>query len=235
MMAMVRWMPIVACMLVLHGLLVLLPSWATGRLSTVASDPAARWFLIGASAFCLADLTTLRYDRCRPWRRPSDDDRRAWRLALATGLMVLGTFWLGLTERLRAPIEMPIWLQTIGLALMAAGVGFRYKAIRTLGPFFVTEVTVAAEQPLVQDGIFRYLRHPSEAGLMAVVLGGVTLLGSALGMGLFLFGLLPLVCYRITLEERALIGAFGLQYAEYARRVPKWLPLAIPLGRPEPQ
>ncbi len=57
----------------------------------------------------------------------------------------------------------------VGLVVAAAGVALRIWAIRTLGDAFRT----ALDTPrLVATGPYRWLRHPSELGLVVIAAGG---------------------------------------------------------------
>ncbi|GAB2498983.1 phosphatidylethanolamine N-methyltransferase family protein [Pseudoxanthomonas sangjuensis] len=119
---------------------------------------------------------------------------------------------------LRAPL---FW---IGLALMAAGIAFRWWAIRVLAKFFTVDVAVHADHKLVQDGPYRWLRHPSYTGSLLTFLG----FGLALGNGISLLAaVLPVIvsfAYRIHVEEQALTSAFPDEYPAYAARTKRLLP-----------
>ena len=122
--------------------------------------------------------------------------------------------------------SLPLWphMHIAGGFLMLLGSTLRWLAIRTLGRFFVSHNMICESQPLVQWGVYRWLRHPSETGLLAVVLGASLLLGSPLGALLWFWLLLPLVVLRIDLEERRLRTAFGAEFDHYARRVKRLVP-----------
>jgi protein-S-isoprenylcysteine O-methyltransferase Ste14 len=101
-----------------------------------------------------------------------------------------------------------------------AGAALRDWAIVTLGRFFRREVTIEPGQRLIRRGPYRVARHPSYTGLLVVCAGyGLAFgswVGAAVGLLLMALGLLP----RIRVEERALAGEFGGEYADYARLVP---------------
>ena len=89
---------------------------------------------------------------------------------------------------------------------------------RRLGPFFVTGIHVAAEQPLVRDGIYRILRHPSETGILAAALGASILLNSWMAAIVWAAVIVPLVIIRVRWEDRVLQQAFGKTYLDYQSR-----------------
>jgi len=54
--------------------------------------------------------------------------------------------------------------------MLLSGVTLRALAVRTLGRNFRTEI-VGVDNALVRSGVYRFLRHPSETGLLAASLG----------------------------------------------------------------
>lgn len=113
----------------------------------------------------------------------------------------------------------------VGAAVFAAGAVLRWWAIRHLGRFFTVDVAVSEGQRVVDDGPYRFVRHPSYTGLMLEFAG----MGLALGywpgflviVSLAFFALLR----RIHVEEAALHAALGEPYAAYARRTKRLVPL----------
>lgn len=74
------------------------------------------------------------------------------------------------------------------------------------------------------DGPYRWLRHPAYTGMLLMYAGinmalG-TWLGTLIGVGVFLTATL----YRIQVEEKALVEAFGEQYRAYMRHTWRLLP-----------
>jgi protein-S-isoprenylcysteine O-methyltransferase len=121
----------------------------------------------------------------------------------------------------------PAWRAPLfwtGLALMAAGIAFRWWAIRVLAKFFTVDVAVHADHQLVQDGPYRWLRHPSYTGSLATFVGFGLALGNWVSL---LAAVLPVVAsfaYRIHVEEQALTSAFPDAYPAYAARTRRLLP-----------
>jgi protein-S-isoprenylcysteine O-methyltransferase Ste14 len=211
----------------LHVLVLLGPSLLLGGIERVLWDPAAIAFLLLATVFCGCDLATLRFSVDRPAVADGDSpaNRAARRLALLTGIVLLAIFWSGLGERATLAGGSSVIGIAAGGVLMLAGSLLRLAAIAALGPQFRTEITVRPEARLVRRGIYRVVRHPSETGLLAVALGTAILLGSAAAAGLWLAALLPLVLWRLALEERQLDARFGTRYQRYRLRVRRLLPL----------
>ncbi|MEQ8787944.1 MAG: isoprenylcysteine carboxylmethyltransferase family protein [Pirellulaceae bacterium] len=213
--------------LVLHALILLAPLVVLAKTSRLTSDLAMFSFLLLASFFCACDLTTL---WCGPSQRRgavcSADDPLSGRLAQATGVALLALFWLAMIERAMSPSAASTVSAAgacAGAALMLAGGLLRRSAIVALGPGFRTDFTPT--RPLVRSGVFRFVRHPSESGLLSVALGACLLLSSGAALLLLATVLLPLSLWRIRLEERRLLDAFGDDYLRYRRQVSGLLPL----------
>jgi protein-S-isoprenylcysteine O-methyltransferase Ste14 len=116
------------------------------------------------------------------------------------------------------------WPLALGLALFAAGIALRVRAIRELGRFFKYTVVIAGDHAVVDTGPYRLTRHPSYTGLLLAMLG----LGVALGSWLSIAACLlpPLVGFSVRLlrEERALAETLGEPYREYMRRTWRLVP-----------
>ena len=115
-------------------------------------------------------------------------------------------------------------LFVIGLVVMVSASLLRRHCIRMLGADFRGDVTVRPDQPVVQRGAYRYLRHPSY--LAAIVLyAGFGLCFTNWGtLALLLLGVPPLFVYRIHVEERALRERLGASYVSYADRTKRLIP-----------
>jgi protein-S-isoprenylcysteine O-methyltransferase Ste14 len=115
-------------------------------------------------------------------------------LALPTGLVLLAGHVTGVVEHVRTGGG-----SLAGAALLAAGIALRLWSIATLGPLFAT----ALESPRrITSGPYRWLRHPSELGLVLAAAGGALLLGS-IAATLAAVALLPLIAVRCRREDYA--------------------------------
>lgn len=102
-----------------------------------------------------------------------------------------------------------------GLTLATGGLGLRYAAIWQLGRFFTWQVSILNDHQLITTGIFRWVRHPSYCGGLAAAAGILLALGNGLPMAVFAAVHLPLVLWRIRVEEAALLTHFGDTYRRY--------------------
>jgi protein-S-isoprenylcysteine O-methyltransferase Ste14 len=121
----------------------------------------------------------------------------------------------------------------LGTALFACGVFLRLSAIQELKTAFGTPPWASEGVSVKMDGIFAWVRHPSELGLALICLG-LALAGNSLtAFGAFAFVLFPLMLLRIKQEERWLMRRTQGAYASYAASVPCLFPISRPT-RPMP-
>ena len=115
----------------------------------------------------------------------------------------------------------------IGLLLIYAGLALRFYAIHVLGAYFTTTLAIAPEQPLIEAGPYRFIRHPSYTGLLLMLLGfGLSCtnwLSLLILMGCALIGF----SYRIHVEEHVLQEHLGQRYQEYMRRTKRLIPFVL--------
>jgi len=117
-----------------------------------------------------------------------------------------------------------VWLFALGAALGWLGLLLRWSSFVSLGKYFTVVLMTSEDQPVVNRGPYRVLRHPSYTGLLLVFAGVGLMLGngvSAVGaVGLILIALV----YRLRIEERALIAALGDHYREFAASRARLIP-----------
>src|SRR5436305_2085961 len=115
----------------------------------------------------------------------------------------------------------------IGLTLMVLGIILRQYAIRVLGRYFTRIVATRADQPAVQNGPYKFIRHPAYSGTL------LTLLGIGLAMTNWASLAAILVCsfigffYRVLVEERALRTSLSQPYVEYMGRTKRFVPFGV--------
>jgi methyltransferase len=101
-------------------------------------------------------------------------------------------------------ITPPLWLVIAGILGLAAGQVLRYLAIRALAERWSTRIYVVPDAPLIQHGIYRFLRHPNYWGVILEI-ACVPLIHAAYGTSiLWSLANLVLLRHRIRLEELAL-------------------------------
>ena len=135
--------------------------------------------------------------------KPTVQDPTAICVARLVGLFLLAIFWSAQIEQLGRD---PRWLMihAAGAALLVLGIVLRVEAIRALGPRFVSDIR--CDGMLVRDGIYAWLRHPSEIGLLAIVIGGPLLIGSVVSASVAAMFLVPISLWRMNRENVVLVA-----------------------------
>jgi protein-S-isoprenylcysteine O-methyltransferase Ste14 len=117
-----------------------------------------------------------------------------------------------------------VWVFALGAVLGWLGVLLRWWSFLSLGRYFTVVVRTSEDQPVVDRGPYRVLRHPSYTGLLLAFTGAGLMAGNWVSLvgavGLLLIALL----YRLRIEERALDAALGDRYREFAAHRARLIP-----------
>lgn len=103
------------------------------------------------------------------------------------------------------------------IALVPVGVAVRWYAVFVLGQFFSREVTVTADQALVDTGPYAYVRHPTYTGGLITMIGIGFAFGNWLSLATAAIVGFVTYGYRIRIEEAALRAALD-GYDDYCDR-----------------
>jgi protein-S-isoprenylcysteine O-methyltransferase Ste14 len=189
-------------------------------LLTLWPDAAAFWL---AYSGALALEAVLHSRRATP--RGRESDRHSLLLiATAAPLALAAAFGAALLwpqPHTFAGDRALLWL---GIALTGVGAFLRYLSIRALGTAFTPRVTTFVDQPLVARGVYQWIRHPSYTGAMLILVGAGAAMGAWASMAVMLIVVAPAYGYRIHVEERAMLAAFGEPYQRYMRNTRRLLP-----------
>jgi len=114
-----------------------------------------------------------------------------------------------------------------GVALVLLGGLLRRHCWRVLGEFFTGDVRARADQPVINKGAYRFVRHPSyTAGMM--LFGGVALaFGNWIGGAILMIAVVAGYLYRVRVEERALCDAIGQPYVDFMRTRRRFIPYVV--------
>jgi len=96
--------------------------------------------------------------------------------------------------------------------------------IRQLGRYFTVAVAVRPDQPVIQSGFYRIIRHPSYSGQLLVFLGYAVALTNWVSIPAVMVPIVAGYVFRIVVEERALREQIGAPYAEYMTRTFRLIP-----------
>lgn len=105
----------------------------------------------------------------------------------------------------------------LGVGLALAGLLVRLWAMLTAAEFFnhVVQSRLRSEHELVQDGPYRWLRHPSYTGYYWFALGTQLVLLNPVALILYALILARYFRHRIPFEESALVQRFGRAYETF--------------------
>lgn len=117
---------------------------------------------------------------------------------------------------------VPSWLDTVGLALEVAGAAALLVAILNLGRSLTPLPTPVPHGELRVGGLYRWVRHPIYAGIIALVVG-VTLRSASVLVTLASLGLIAWFMLKARWEEEHLVRRYP-GYAAYAARTPRFVP-----------
>ena len=112
----------------------------------------------------------------------------------------------------------------IGIALMVAGLAFRWYAIRSLGKFFTRTVATRAGQYVVDTGPYRLIRHPSYSGSLVMFFGVGLAMTNWAALLAIMAGAAIGFAWRVRVEEQALCADLGDAYRDYMRRTRRFIP-----------
>jgi protein-S-isoprenylcysteine O-methyltransferase Ste14 len=152
-----------------------------------------------------------------------EDRRNRWIFApfaaIALGIVVLPPYLDGRNLWTTDEAVTPY----IGLALFTLGGVLRIGPVFTLGRRFTGLVAIQEGHRLVTGGLYRFMRHPSYAGLLLSTAGYVLVFRCWLGL-LLVAAMLAVLIARMNAEEALLEGEFGEEYASYKRRTWRLVP-----------
>jgi protein-S-isoprenylcysteine O-methyltransferase Ste14 len=146
---------------------------------------------------------------------------------MIVALGVVGSIAIGGLVRLHVPVlDTPARhaFAVAGACVLLLGLALRVWAVVTLGRSFRTSVEVDADQPVVTRGPYKWIRHPSYAGLLLIALGAGLAFGNWLSLAICAIlpplGMLP----RIAVEEAEMNRVLGDQYRRYQARTDRLVP-----------
>lgn len=123
------------------------------------------------------------------------------------------------------------WAIATGFILAALGLTLRIWSIRTLGKCFTATVRIHSDHTLIQSGPYRWVRHPSYLGAMAVICASSVIYGAWLLFPVTLIAMLLAYAYRVSIEEGALREKFGSEFEKYVQRTGALFPRIFRPGK----
>lgn len=176
------------------------------------SDAARRVLEISAAAFTVGELALAIRGR-RGTTRSDAAAEVVFRVMFVGAVLAVP---LGRALAPGATVAGGAWAFAAGAVVGWSGLLLRWWSVLTLGRYFTVVLRTSEDQPVVDHGPYRVLRHPSYTGLLLVFAGGGVMVGNWLGATACVVVLLAALVYRIRTEERALSAALGDRYRAFA-------------------
>jgi protein-S-isoprenylcysteine O-methyltransferase Ste14 len=114
----------------------------------------------------------------------------------------------------------------VGTVILIAGLLFSVWARVALGKNWSAEVTVKEDHELVENGPYRWVRHPIYTGILAGLLGSAIAQdrwASFVAVALVFVGF----WFKLLREEAWMRETFGERYAAYGQRTARLLPFVL--------
>jgi protein-S-isoprenylcysteine O-methyltransferase len=100
----------------------------------------------------------------------------------------------------------------------------RFWATRVLGRFYTRTLRIAGDQPVIDHGPYKVLRHPGYSGVLLMWSGaGLAALNWVVAAAVIV-GMGGVYWYRIRREEEMLRSVLGQPYETYRERTWKLVP-----------
>jgi protein-S-isoprenylcysteine O-methyltransferase len=115
-------------------------------------------------------------------------------------------------------------IRFLGAGLVAAGLALRWYSIIHLGRFFTVNVSITADQRVVDTGPYSLVRHPSYSGALVAFLGLGICSENYLALLVLVLPVTVAFLRRIAIEEAVLNEALGRNYSEYSGRTKRLIP-----------
>ena len=164
--------------------------------------------------------------RSRPAKGEGTDRGSMQLIMLAGWIGMLGAFAVAGIQTFVICRGQKIWFVT-GLAMLLGGSLLRRHCWRMLGQHFTGDVKASTDQPVIDRGAYRWVRHPSYTGGMMMYLGTGIALTNWLSVLIITSAGSLAYLYRVRVEEQALQTKLGSRYQEYMRRTKRFVPFVF--------
>ena len=112
-------------------------------------------------------------------------------------------------------------INALGLGLFLTGISIRLAGKRTLGKSY--SYGLKPPEKLIKHGMYEHVRHPIYLAMLLYT-AGIPLFFSSLYGFTPTLGFVPLILYRIKIEEKMLTEKFRDEYREYMKNTKKLIP-----------
>lgn len=181
------------------------------------------FLLLLVIAFPVSEITLAIIKRAGPDAAQVEDRgsmRLLWLTIVAAVVLAIVFRWFS-AGWLSIP---PLLGQVLAITCLACGLAIRWTSIFALGRLFTVDVAVQQGHTVVQSGMYKYIRHPSYAGLLLTFVGLGLYFANWLSLAVLILPITLAVANRIAKEESVLRAALGNPYADYCARTKRIIP-----------
>ncbi|MGI6469508.1 MAG: isoprenylcysteine carboxylmethyltransferase family protein [Syntrophomonadaceae bacterium] len=154
-----------------------------------------------------------------------DDDR--WTYALLQLSSITGLFYAAidfLSTHWTRLYSLEPGIIYLGFVLFAISGIYRGWGLLAIGKYFNPRISIYEDHQLVTSGPYRKIRHPLYLGVLISLIATDMVFSSWGALLITVFFTLPILIYRIKLEEEFLLKHFGDDYKEYMQHSKKLIP-----------
>jgi len=119
---------------------------------------------------------------------------------------------------------LPRWLFYPGEILFVAGTAFTLWSYAVLGRYVSPYVLALPDHRVVEEGPYRYIRHPGYLGQVVAHAGLGLALQSWVALLVMMAAMAGFAAYRIRNEEEFLATELGDAYVDYVSRTKRFVP-----------
>jgi protein-S-isoprenylcysteine O-methyltransferase Ste14 len=158
-------------------------------------------------------------------REQSKTDSKSLQIIMAgQSIGMLLAFGIAWWPGMLMPFGPRVAAFVVGTLLVFLGSLLRRHCWRMLGASFTGDVRANADQRVVTEGAYRFVRHPSYSAGIILTFGLGLALGSWPSAAVALVFTLASYIYRMNVEERALMAEIGEPYRAFARTRKRLVP-----------
>jgi protein-S-isoprenylcysteine O-methyltransferase Ste14 len=161
-------------------------------------------------------------------RRADSKDSSSTKVILGgTTLAILLAYPAAFVESWSFPKNWQVPLFVAGVLFILLGSLLRRYCWRVLGEYFTGDVTAKPDQPVINSGPYRLVRHPSYTAGMMMFIGVGLALGNWVSLVLLTIATIATYSYRVAIEERALLETIGEPYRSYMKERKRFVPYIV--------
>lgn len=159
---------------------------------------------------------------------PQSKDAGSMRvIMIGQSIGILLAFPIAWVRVLRFPAAAEVPALYAGTVILIAASLLRRHCFRVLGEYFTGDVRARVDQPVIDRGAYRWVRHPSYTAGILLFAGMGVALGSWASAAIMIIAAFTVYSYRVSVEERALVEAIGEPYVAYMKTRKRFIPFIV--------